>query len=278
MKKIFSLVLLFIFLFVHNTPTAHAATDIVHDATLSTSLQGCWNMDEASGNRLDSTANANTLTDNNTVASAAGKINNGADFELSNSEWLSRTDASQVGLDITGNLSISFWIKLEQLPSTAAADMGLVDKMVWTAGSRQGYSLSIDSGNNLQFFAYDVASNLSRYGVTTFFSAGDVGNFVHVAIAWTAASPATMLIYKNGVAQTVTTSGSAATSIANNAIDFNIGRYNSANYEDGIIDEAAIWSKTITTGEIASLYNSGSAIPCFITPATRLNSPIFLFE
>ena len=42
------------------------------DAGLKTSLEGYWNLSESSGTRADSTANANNLTDNNTVTGNPG--------------------------------------------------------------------------------------------------------------------------------------------------------------------------------------------------------------
>ena len=43
-----------------------------YDSGLLTSLEGSWDLKESSGTRADSTANANNLTDNNTVTGAAG--------------------------------------------------------------------------------------------------------------------------------------------------------------------------------------------------------------
>lgn len=219
---------------------------------LTDNLVSYWKLNEPSGTRYDCFG-SNHLTDNNTVGNATGVISNGADFELSNSEYLSIAHASQVGLSITGDISVSFWVKVEQV----GIEVGFIDKMKWTA-TRAGYSFNMDNGNNFQVLMYDSSGNLSRYAVTGMFGAGDVGNWVHVAASWTAASPATMLIYKNGTAQTVTTVSSAATSINTNTIDFNIGRYNSTNYLDGVMDEVAIWSRAITAVEIGQLYNAGA--------------------
>src|SRR5207247_6557818 len=85
----------------------------------TTGLVSYWKLDDVSDGsgpvtRLDSVG-SNHLTDNNTVASAPGKIGNGADFESANNEFFSITDASQNGLDITGDLTISCWVKFESV-------------------------------------------------------------------------------------------------------------------------------------------------------------------
>jgi hypothetical protein len=88
---------------------------------LTDDLQGWWNFEETSGTRYDETANNNDLTDNNTVGYGTGKIGNAADFENTssgdNDETLSIVRASQTGLVITGDLSISVWVKPESFPT-----------------------------------------------------------------------------------------------------------------------------------------------------------------
>src|SRR3972149_5076810 len=84
---------------------------------IPTGLQGWWKLDEASGTRFDSGPNGNNLTDNNTVGNVAynywDNLENSADFEFSNSDYLNITDAAQVGLDPADFISIAAWIKTE---------------------------------------------------------------------------------------------------------------------------------------------------------------------
>ena len=123
-------------------------------------IQGFWKLNELSGTRYDETVNKNNLTDNNTVLYAAGKIGNAADFELDTSEYLSITDAAQTGLDITGEISITFWIKLESIGISQI----IVSKYSFTDNKR-AYSISIGSADNKMYF------NLSPNGAAPVTSA-----------------------------------------------------------------------------------------------------------
>src|SRR3989339_620227 len=91
---------------------AQTLTDVSHDNTLPEGLVSYWTLDEASGTRIDVKGN-NDLRDNNTVSSTTGLQGIAADFEGSNMETFSVSDAAQNGLDITGDLSFSMWIKPE---------------------------------------------------------------------------------------------------------------------------------------------------------------------
>ena len=110
---------------------------------LTDQLEGYWNLDESSGNAADSTANANTLTNNGTTPYVAAKINNGADFELASSQSLSRADTAS--LSITGNISVAGWIKVESDPG---ADANYAIAVKWNSvGDQRSYA----------FFYGDVA-------------------------------------------------------------------------------------------------------------------------
>ena len=101
--------------------------DIKNHSTLPTNLVSYWDLEEASGTRYD-LVGSNHMTDVATVGQGTGKFGNCADFELSNAEYLKITDANQTGLDSAGEMSWSCWIKIEQLPSTAGSDFGIMAK------------------------------------------------------------------------------------------------------------------------------------------------------
>jgi hypothetical protein len=76
----------------------------------NSNYKGVWH--EPHGNATDSTSNGNNLTDNNTVLSTTGQIGDGGDFNSTNSEYLSITDASQTGLEPTDDITVSSWVNL----------------------------------------------------------------------------------------------------------------------------------------------------------------------
>ena len=124
-----------------------AGPTLYRPSSITSGLQGYWKLDEASGDRADSSGNANTLTDTNTVLSAAQDYwktgENSADFETSNSEYLTRASASCVGLNITGTYSFCAFIKVE-----SAAIQYLMAK--WAANS--GYAVGVYSDGSILFF------------------------------------------------------------------------------------------------------------------------------
>ena len=109
-----------------------AGPTLYRPSNIPSGLQGYWKLDEASGDRSDSSPNGNTLTDVNSVTSQAYDYwntsgTNCAQFTSANSEYLVRTDAAQTGLDINGanaKISISAWIKRD----TAASNGNIVNK------------------------------------------------------------------------------------------------------------------------------------------------------
>ena len=95
-----------------------------------------WKLDESSGNASDSEG-SNTLTNSN-VTYQAGKINNGALWN-SATDVLQIADGSQSGLDITGDISFSFWVKLTSQPGSGTFQM-----FIWkylASGSQRAYQL-----------------------------------------------------------------------------------------------------------------------------------------
>ncbi|MDD1662761.1 MAG: DUF2341 domain-containing protein, partial [Methanomicrobiales archaeon] len=101
-----------------------------------TGYKGVWHLNEASDTtRSDSTGNNNDLSDVNTVArSGSGMMAGAASFIQANSERLAITDATQTGLDITGDLTVEAWFRLS---STGSGPYSILEKHRGTCGSGQ---------------------------------------------------------------------------------------------------------------------------------------------
>jgi hypothetical protein len=220
---------------------------------LAANLISYWKLDEASGTREDSVAN-NDLTDNNTVGSAAGIISNAADFEASSSESLSITDAAQSGLDITGNLSFSMWVKVESQPSGAAYT--LLSKHN-SADTGRSYLFQYQDSGGTKSLTFRVSSD-GTSGNQTLASVNyelTTATLFHVVVTY--ATSGTTTFYVNG--SSVGSAGSQATSIFNGVAAFVLGASAAgSDFFDGLIDEVGIWSKTLSTTEITALYNGGA--------------------
>jgi hypothetical protein len=237
-----------------------APADIKNNSTLTTSLVSYWEMEETSGTRIDSHG-VNDLTDNNTVLSATGITGNGADFEKTNSEYLSIVDGSQTGLDITSDISLSCWVKLESQPSDPDA-YALAYK--WSSLQQSyGFMYVLESSvYKLRFVCYTTCSGANISISKNLSAAFTLGTWYHVAIVFDAAGhpsgTGTVEYYVNGVSLGTTTDNSA-TGMSNCTGTFCIGALTNIQwFTDGLVDEVGIWSKVLSKSEVRALYGYGA--------------------
>jgi len=237
----------------------------------TTNLVSYWNLDESSTGAGAVTRNdshgSNHLTDTNTTASATGKINDGADFETANNEVLSIDDATQSGLDVTGNLSISFWISYESLPASGV-DRFFIGKFGGAGNRAYGVGIFNDAGvHKIEWLISSNGSTISS-SLPVLSATPTLNQLYHYVIAYNTAG--TTDFYVDNVALTQATG--MHTSIFNNNQDFQIGGITgAATKHDGIIDEVGIWSRTLSSGDVSDLYNGGSGLAYPFTAATPPN-------
>jgi len=221
-----------------------------------------WLCDETSGVRYDSnTTNTNDLTDNNTVLYAASLKNNACDFETTNSESLSITDASHTSLDFSTTFSVSAWIRLESDTSGA-----IISKEADTNASTRGYMFAY-SGNDLYALVGNGSGSFDYYETTANIIPSTNGStWYHVVLTTDVGNPSasTFKFYVDGVDKGSGTAvlGNNITTINNNGIDFNIGSKNTGTQSnfDGLIDEVSVFSTVLSQSEVIALYNSGTPL------------------
>lgn len=209
-------------------------------------LVSYWSLEEASGTRNDSHG-TNHLTDNNTVASATGKVGSAADFEDANSESLSITD--NASLSLTGDMTVAVWINAETI---SGATNDICGK--FKAPSNQISWLLIVRGST------GTISGLVSGDGTSFTMVDSVtmpwpGTWYFVVFQHDATANQIKIKVNNGSWSTA----SHSTNIFDGTAQFRIGaRDDPSNYWDGLIDECAIWSRCLSDAEVTDLYNSGS--------------------
>lgn len=223
-------------------------------SSLLTGLVAYWKLDEASGARSDSVG-GQTLTDNNTVTSAAGKVSNAGGFELDNTEYLSHADSATLSLGSDTDFTIACWVKLE---SKGAFDGGIVvkDNGGIAHGLETEYGLAMNNagsdrfrfavGNNVTFAEVD-ANTLGSPSLATWY-------FI---VAWHDSTANTINIQvNNGTADSAAWSGGTYDGTSDTWIGSEPA--SAARAFDGLIDEVGFWKRVLTAGERTTLYNSGN--------------------
>ena len=203
----------------------------------------------------DKSTNSNTLTNNGAAESGDtpfGASTISVDLELGDSDYLTAVDSAS--LSITGDISIEFWLKLEQLPSVVLANMHIVAK--YESGERS-YRVFISSGN-LMFLQWSSDGSLSsNEPVDTALTSGpDVGEWVHWA-ATLDVSAQDVKWYRNSSPVASTLADSGQTSIYDSDAIFTVGAHSTVvQFYDGKLDELRIWNDVRTSGEISDNYQS----------------------
>lgn len=234
MRKLHLLLLSFLLLPLASSAYVEDLTPVSH-----------WTCDEVSGTRSDSnTVTANDLTDINTVLYSAGKLENACDFEDANAEKLSGTNE----YDNTAG-SISFWFKIENLKTSGYSPIFLSNNL---NTSSNGVSVRYNYTDAKTYVSIGTGAEYIT-GVTAL----TAGTWYHMVVVWDTSNG---YVYLNGADDTNTTS--APFTVGNGDSNFYIGTgaYYSTRYYDGLIDEVSIFDYALTSGNVTTLYNSGTPL------------------
>ena len=236
-------------------PVAHGA--------VPTDYVSCWDMEESSATRIDAnTTNSNDLTDVNTVVSGTGIINNGGDFESSNSEYIYIDDATASGLDGMSDVSISAWFKAE----SSGAFKTVVNKR-GSGASQGGYMIRIASDNSTIYAEVGDGTNTTGGNISS--SAVTTGVWYHIVITLDNADGDIIPYINNTVKTTIT--GTASGVAGGNSQPFMIGASNNTSsgsgrtpiwYMDGVVDIVEVYNRVLTSTEVSDLYNAGAGVGC----------------
>lgn len=227
---------------------------------LTDNLISYWKLDESSGNAADSKG-SNTLTNNNTVPFVAAKLNNGADFESTSSHYFDIADGSQSGLDISGDISVAFWIKSETNDGVS-----MLSKYSSGATNQRAYNYDLVSGTIRAIFSDDGTAGAGHIvGYATNASQITNGAMTYVVITFNIGTE-TCIFYVNGssVASSQTVGTTLGATLHNSTQPFRLGSSGDAGsptgFFDGVLDEVAIWSRVVSSTEVSQLYNSGNGL------------------
>jgi hypothetical protein len=212
-------------------------TPAVAGSTLLDNLVAWWAL-EGTGNRIDSSGNGYTLTDNNTVASGTGKVANGANFVAASNEYFNSTDAA---LRITGSWTMAMWLKFDDLDTVGYQGIAAVIGNKWRIYNRDQDRIRMEHAGGVYDF-YFTRSN---------------GVFYHVVFGKNTATNKVFCTVNNATLVEFTDSNSWS-----GGTDFQLGYTDlgGGSRFDGVMDEVGYWSRVLTADERAELYNSSNGI------------------
>ena len=222
--------------------------DIKTSSTLKNSLISYWDMEEAGGNREDSYTNDYELEDNNSVGSGAmtGVGNGvGADFERSYDEWLG-TDGDKANLNITGDISISFWADFDDNASQLVAKKN---------DGTNGYVFELGGSGPLKIMIEDNNAKSEAY---TDSAAGT--SLAHWVVTCDPTGGPDTKFYKNGSLADSTQNTTAASAIGASSTAFVMSQTGGEGL-DGLMKFFGIWERELTSSEVTELYNDGKGLP-----------------
>jgi hypothetical protein len=220
----------------------------VGPSSLLTSLVAFWKLGEASGARADSGPNGLSLTDNNTVTQAAGKVGDAAQFTAANSEFLDVADNAPLsGSD--RDVYCSGWLYLD----TTGLFRGVMNKYTTVAGNRE-YILYVTNANILTL---EVSGNGTATTARTATTFGALAATTWYFWEWYHDSVNDLI----GIAVNRSAEQTAAhtTGIFNGTAAFALGsNAGGLNYFNGRQDAVGFWDRIPSAAERDSLYNSGA--------------------
>jgi hypothetical protein len=211
---------------------------------LDTDLISYWKLDETSGDAVDA-LDVNTLTNIN-VSYESGKINNGVKVTIYGSLLI--TDAEQTGLDITGDISFSFWLK----PSTVGEVITLCIKGKYNPSPNITYLLYMNNSGKVTASLYSNASEVESFSLVTALTANV---WSHLAFTFNATSGVGKW-YLDGTEDSTETW--KAVTLNDNDGSFYLGCHPAWATANKIIDEFGIWDKVLSPTEVVTLYNGGT--------------------
>lgn len=221
-------------------------------------IAGYWNLNN---DLNDSSGNSNTLTNSNsavfsTTVPSVGTNTSSLSLIRASSQYASIADASQTGLDLNSDFTIEAWVKLSQLPSSVTSTFSILTKRA--SLTTEAYDFHITSADKLRIILSNdgTTNNGNRTLVVTdsaVFTAGDVGNWVHIAVTVDLSAP-TATFYKNGSSVASTVSLNSATSIYNSSSAVRLGANATTGtadlFFDGLIDEVAVYDTILSPADI----------------------------
>lgn len=215
-----------------------------------TGLTAHWKLNEASGNRADSSGAGNTLTDINTVTQNTGKINEAAEFTAANNEGL--RGSSVIGA-LTADRTFVGWVYL----TDKLAVYTLFSKWNTVAGTE--FNCRYNSvTDRFEWVKGDDASSLLEAVKADTFGSPTAATWYFICCTYTNSDKKFRISVNNGAFDVGANTGNPA---VENGL-FYLGRLDDVASLplNGRIDSFSVFNRILSSAEITALYNSGNGI------------------
>ncbi len=222
----------------------------VSHAALTTNLVSYYKLD---GNSNDAVSTNNGTDTDITYSASYGKINQGALFNGSTS----KITVPNLGIGGSTARSVSFWVKrgasttIRTLYYNGGSTAVDLDHFIIHCSGNSTGDIYVGFGNDDYYTVGGVIDNTAFYNVTVIFDGGTP-------------STSTVHVYVNDVSESLTkvggATGVAATTDANYSFGYDILDTGNTRHFDGDMDEIGVWSRALTSTEVAQLYNGGAGL------------------
>ncbi|GEM_PF-1992698 len=249
------------YIYMYYGGAASGATNQQKTATWNTAYQGVWHF--PNGTTLtagDSTSNANNGTINGTITATAGQIDGAATATWSASNYISVADSSSVEFNTGNVITISGWIKLNNITGfqTIAAkgrtSLGISQKSNYAIRNNGGQAeFYYRNSGDTQFNVWQTTSSILTASTSTY-----------VTVTYTFATGSSIVMYVNGSSQGgswITNAGNDAPYVDTAQLWFGTINNTGALAEalTGPLDEVRISNSARSAGWIATEYTNQSS-------------------
>jgi hypothetical protein len=267
--------------------------------TLHTGLISYWPLDDGPGATAVDSAPSGSVADNGTLRNAptwiSGKFNSGLQFDGVNQDVLI---PNSTDMDInTDGVTVSAWVKLDQLPSEIATGFsGIYDS------APDNYVMYLDKGNNeLRFKATNSGGASTPSGQHPGVKASllNTSDWIHVMGVYDGVAGRSSIYFNGQLADSSAQSSGGAplkgtvragqvASIGAQAAAAD--PFDATNLFKGSISDVAVWNRALGAAEAQYLYNGGTGravgasnpnidpIPNTITPVLPTAQPIIYYK
>jgi hypothetical protein len=215
------------------------------------SLLGYWKLDESEGNAIDYVDEL-VLTNYNTVTFEAGKLNNGINLGVNNTNKYFYLN-NKLGMVYNTPKSISVWVKVLRNPNNAEIYSFATIHINTNPGNYLTILYTNDAGTYKLHMNSLVSGSIAKYTKTL-----TVGTWYHVVAVYDPANNYNYL-YVDGVLCLTTNLIGANDKTAQNGGVF-VGQLNGGSFASACIDELGVWGKALVLDEVKALYNFTNAL------------------